>query len=266
MPNRIVRESIVRSRRVNSLAWSAEVFYRRLLNVVDDYGLYYADSGILRADLYPRKLSQVTESNVTKWKAECAQAGLVSLYQVDGEQYLMVHNVDAPRAKKSRFPIPNDDMRNQMIASASKCLQMSADANKCTVIDIVNEFDIVNTSPAAQGVSFSKAQVEEVYQCYPRKVGKPDALKAIRKALGEIGGRGDDINAVSWLCERVQKFANSPAGQAGKYTPYPATWFNSGRYDDDPQQWESQCARNDNLFLKSDPGSEFEKMADEEGL
>ncbi len=48
MPNRIIREGILTSEAVNSLSWEAEVFFRRLLSVVDDFGrltpvrLFYA--------------------------------------------------------------------------------------------------------------------------------------------------------------------------------------------------------------------------------
>jgi len=40
-----------------------------------------------------------------------------------------------------------------------------------------------------------------------------------------------------WLLGRVKAFATSPAGQAGKFTPHPATWFNGGRYEDDDAEW-----------------------------
>ncbi len=75
---------------------------------------------------------------------------------------------------------------------------------------------------------------ERVYQEYPRKVAKEDALRSIRKALHKIEIEGRDIE---WLIGRVRQFANSPAGKAGKYTPHPATWFNRGSYDDDPTEW-----------------------------
>ena len=36
MPNRILREGILTSERVNALSWEAEVFYRRLMSAVDE--------------------------------------------------------------------------------------------------------------------------------------------------------------------------------------------------------------------------------------
>ncbi len=48
MPNRILREGILTSERVNLLSWEAEVFYRRLMSVVDDYGRFHAHPALLR--------------------------------------------------------------------------------------------------------------------------------------------------------------------------------------------------------------------------
>lgn len=80
--------------------------------------------------------------------------------------------------------------------------------------------------------------LEGIYLAYPRHVSKASALKAIGKALDRIAGRPDaPADPVAWLLDRVQAFAESPAGQAGRFTPHPATWFNSGRYDDDSSEW-----------------------------
>lgn len=73
---------------------------------------------------------------------------------------------------------------------------------------------------------------EAIYQAYPRKVGRQDALKAINKALTKL-------NAAA-LLERVQRYTAIVARWPEKdwpFCPHPATWFNRGRYDDDPAAW-----------------------------
>lgn len=87
----------------------------------------------------------------------------------------------------------------------------------------------------------------EIYSAYPRKIGKPHALKAIEKAIyrlmsGKDKGSPKDIfssmdDAVVFLIQRVRMFARSPAGQNGQFTPHPATWFNQSRYTDDETEW-----------------------------
>lgn len=108
MPNRIIREGILTSPKLAKLGWADEVFYRRLLSVVDDFGRYYADAGMLRAACYPRQLNKVSDSDVGKWLRACVDAALVRVYPAqDGESYLEVVKFDQQvRAKKSKFPDP----------------------------------------------------------------------------------------------------------------------------------------------------------------
>lgn len=123
MPNRILREGILTSPRIAKLGWSEEVFYRRLMSVVDDFGRYYADEGMLRAACYPRQLNKVSDSDVGKWLRACADAALVRVYPAqDGERYLEVLNFGQQvRAKKSKFP----DMHSTCVADAEQ-VQASA--------------------------------------------------------------------------------------------------------------------------------------------
>lgn len=106
MPSRILREGILTSPRMAKLGWPDEVFYRRLHSVVDDFGRYYADPGMLRAACYPRQLAKVSDSDIGKWLQSIADAGLVRVYPAeDGERYLEVLDFGQQvRAKKSKFP------------------------------------------------------------------------------------------------------------------------------------------------------------------
>ena len=38
MPSRVIRDGILESESVNALSWEAELFFRRLMSVVDDFG------------------------------------------------------------------------------------------------------------------------------------------------------------------------------------------------------------------------------------
>jgi hypothetical protein len=88
-------------------------------------------------------------------------------------------------------------------------------------------------------LSSTRNPVEAIYQAYPRKIAKKDALKAIGKAIAmlESGGR-TEREAQEYLYRRTQAFATSPAGRNGEYTPHPTTWFNRGSFDDDEQEWQ----------------------------
>jgi hypothetical protein len=117
MPNRILREGILTSPRIAKLGWPEEVFYRRLHSVVDDFGRYYGDIGMLRAACYPRQLNKVSDSDVGKWLRACVDAALVRVYQVDGEDYIALLDFNQQvRAKKSKFP----DMPSTCAADATQ--------------------------------------------------------------------------------------------------------------------------------------------------
>ena len=107
------------------------------------------------------------------------------------------------------------------------------------------------SSPKAVSVDFDVAVIEGVYQAYPRKIGKSDALKAIAKVLAVLAKRPNSSDPAAWLLERVQTYAASPAGRQGKYTPYPTTWFSSGRYDDDPAEWQRHTASNHSVKMNT---------------
>lgn len=106
MPNRILRDGILDSELVDRLGPEAEVLYRRLMSVVDDYGRFSADPRILRAKCYPLRVDQVRPEQISNWLASCVQAGLVETYAVEGKPYLLFLRLGTPRAKVSRYPPP----------------------------------------------------------------------------------------------------------------------------------------------------------------
>lgn len=114
MPNRIIREGILTSEAVNSLTWEAEVFYRRLLSVVDDYGRYDARISVLRASLYPTKLEKMRDGSVQRCLKSCEAARLLVVYEVDGKQYLQVTKFNQTiRSKTSRWPAPTAEPKQK---------------------------------------------------------------------------------------------------------------------------------------------------------
>lgn len=117
MPNRIIREGIITSEAVNSLGWEAEVFYRRLLSVVDDFGRFDARPSVLRSALYPLKLDSMREDSVQRCLKSCEAARLVVLYSVEGKGYLEVTNFrQQVRSKKSKYPAPDGHMHSTCTA------------------------------------------------------------------------------------------------------------------------------------------------------
>jgi len=103
----------------------------------------------------------------------------------------------------------------------------------------------------------TEGELDEIYQAYPRHIGKRDAIRAIEKAIqrlkaGEYKGRSlSRIQAIAGLKNRAIMFSQSAAGKKKDFTPHPATWFNRSSYLDDPKEWQDQKANGmDEFFTK----------------
>jgi len=118
------------SPRIAKLSWPAEVFYRRLMSVVDDFGRYHANTMLLRAGCYPLQLDKVSDQDVGKWLGETRKAGLVRVLESGGMEYLELLDFrQQVRAKGSKFPQPPPnagDMHSECVADAK---QVIADAH-----------------------------------------------------------------------------------------------------------------------------------------
>jgi hypothetical protein len=139
MPHRILREGILTSDAVDRLTPPAEVFYRRLMSVVDDYGRFDARPSILRAACFPLRIDKVREADISRWLTECETAGLIALYAVDEKPYVLYHKVATPRAKHSKYPEP-----------AGTCAQTQADESGCAQMrpySNADSYSNANTDP-----------------------------------------------------------------------------------------------------------------------
>lgn len=69
-------------------------------------------------------------------------------------------------------------------------------------------------------------QAAKIYELYPRKAARPDAIRAIKKALKSVG--------YTDLYAKTQKYATAvkESQKELSYVPYPATWFNREEYND----------------------------------
>ncbi len=81
LPNRIIRDGILESHAVNRLSPEAELFYRRLLSIVDDFGRYEWDAQKLRLRTFGMRYEWATLDLVSGWMDECSK-DLVKVYEV----------------------------------------------------------------------------------------------------------------------------------------------------------------------------------------
>ena len=102
MPSRILREGIIESEAINLLSPCAELFYRRLMSVVDDWGRYYARPAVLRGKCYPLQVDKVSEDSIRQWLDECVVRGLITIDS--GGKHLQITNFNQQRRGPTKYP------------------------------------------------------------------------------------------------------------------------------------------------------------------
>lgn len=228
MPTRIVREGLLTSEPVNALSPKAELFYRRLMSVADDYGRFFAHASILRAHCYPMQLDAVSESDVKKSLAECTATNppLVTIY--GSGKYLSIAKFRQQTRGKSKFPEPTPEpTQNELLIKSE-----AKDKQPCSLVGDVGVVGDVGGCVVAPAKAVGEREAEIIYESYPRRVGRADAIKAIIAAQKKRGA--------THLLGATKAYAAAVAlwPDADKhFVPYPATWFNRGSYDDDHAQW-----------------------------
>lgn len=108
MPSRIIRDGCLDSERVDALSEQAENFYKRLLNIVDDYGRCEANPVALLAKTYPLRVARYSPEQVEGWLRECrvGDEPLVTVYQVGRKRYLQVNDFRQRVRTDSKYPDP----------------------------------------------------------------------------------------------------------------------------------------------------------------
>ena len=155
MPQRILRDGILSSWRVNELTWPEEVFYRRLMSVVDDYGRFHAHPSLIRAACYPLKLEKVADSDIEKWLTACVNAALVRVYLAEGgKRFLEMYDFGQRIQSKSKFPDPTGGSPESTVSHGEK--PESTGINRLVVVGDVVEDEGVKP-PRKRGTSPKKS-------------------------------------------------------------------------------------------------------------
>lgn len=123
MPNRLIREGILNSDRVEQLDFAAEVFYRRLMSKVDDHGLFDARPSILRTSLYPLRVDRVREADISRWIAMCEKAGVIALYEHGGKPYLQMLDTRWQVRSEAKYPLPPANDGSRLRTVDNSCTQ-----------------------------------------------------------------------------------------------------------------------------------------------
>jgi hypothetical protein len=123
---------------------------------------------------------------------------------------------DAKREQRSKKCADSPAASNSVKDSPTNSTQAEAEAEA--------EEQKPSRAKAARGKP--SAECLTLYQAYPRHVAPAAAYRAIGKAL--------QVKPFDYLIAAVNRYSKSVQGTDPQYIAHPATWFNAGRYDDEP--------------------------------
>lgn len=208
MPNRIIRDGILTSERVNELGALEEVFYRRLMSVVDDHGRFYGNHALIRAACYPLKLDKVSDSDIGKWLQVTEKAGLVRQYlATDGKRYIQLIDFGQRIQAKSKFPEPDGE------------------APKLTVIhggspEVTEENRLVGDGVEDEGGNTRARKTRATKTLLPDDFGISDRVKAWAQEKGHTR-----------LPERLEHFRSKAKAKGYTYADWDEAFMEAIRKD-----------------------------------
>ena len=238
MPNRIIKESICTSENIDQLTAFEETVFIRLMVNADDFGRFDGRAKILSARLFP--LKNVTPEEMTDALQSLVSADLVTVYEVDGKPYVHLNSWDkhqSTRASKSKYPSPSESTCKQLQANEIKCKQMNANVHVIqsnpiqseSISESESEYDNRNPSPRRKEPAKDDIDFEVFWQAYPRKESKPAAKKAFDKIHPDEELMQKIISSINSWKQSAQWQENG-----GQFIPYPASWLNQQKWNDQP--------------------------------
>ena len=243
MGNRLIKESVCISEQIDELDWFEEVFFYRLIVNCDDYGVMDARLKILKAKLFP--LKDLTLDDISRAVSTLVRIGLIRVYEVDGKPFLkLIKWEDHQRVRNSKHKYPvEDEMEDEQDGGDLRQVAASCGENTQTA---ENGGSRVRARAAAESESESnpnpntnpnptrrRAETDTGFDSfwaeYPKKVKKPEALKAWAKLKPEDGGVFEKV--MEGL--RRWKASDQWTRDGGRFIPNPATWINNRQWEDE---------------------------------
>lgn len=106
VPNRIIKEAILRSERLSNVSVQARWAYLGLILIADDFGRLEASSRLLRVSIFPHD-DIIGEREFARWLDDLCAVDALLRYSVDGKLYIQIQRwKNTPRASASKFPPP----------------------------------------------------------------------------------------------------------------------------------------------------------------
>lgn len=211
MPSRIVREGINSSPRINELSPMAELFYRRLMTVADDYGRYFAHPATLRGSCWPVCPDRFSDAEIAEWLNECCSGNepLIVSYNVKGIKYIQISDFKQQIRGKSKFPD---------CLSIDKHMQSTCEANAQPIRSRIPEAE---AEPARAPLNESRWSPRRLIPVHPVP---PDAERRVRALAEAAPDQQDFERGIEFAVQQLISAANPESELAAMEANIPQ-WF-----------------------------------------
>lgn len=209
---RMLQNRISKSQKLASLSSdTVRLLYTWILSHLDINGNFYADPIMVNNLVFTRLGHSV--KTVAAALDELVATGLIVRYKMDGEMYLNYPDFfeKQPKLNPDREgtpEVPNITPESLLINSGVTPTQIKIREDKISKDKCSNE------------------GFEEFWKTYPRKVNKKEATTSWNKA------KLPSLETIIKSIEK-QKTSDQWLGDNGKYIPYPSTWLNQERWNDE---------------------------------
>jgi len=99
-------------------------------------------------------------------------------------------------------------------------------------------------------------QAETIYKEYPRKVAKPNAIRAIIKQLKKGVDKDFLLNRTTLFADCAKEWDSNDQ----TFIPHPATWYNGERFNDDHNGWRRNKPKQQE-WQKSTADRQFDQIS-----
>lgn len=221
---RTIKPEFPQSESMGRVSRDARLTFIQLWTLADDEGRLRGNSRMLASLLFP--YDEDAQERIDSWLGELEREGCIARYLVAGDAYLQLVNwakhqrVDRPSPSK----IPPFDGHSRGLSNPREDSTLDQGSRKGPK-DLSSSGKPDRSPSDADSLS---GGFTEFWQAYPRKVAKPQAVKAWRKLkpdtqtlTGMLAGLERDRRSDQWLRD------------GGQFIPHPATWLNGRRWEDE---------------------------------
>lgn len=198
MPNRIIKESIHTSDKVNAMSDFQFRLWVNLITYVDDYGRGDARIPIIKGQCFPLR-ERITNREIETALNKLADIGCICFYVVDGRPYLYFPNWESHqtvRNHKSKYPEPPVQQLNSI---ESNCNQLNAN------VSVIQSNPIQSESESEYESNTRKAQKHK-YGQYKNVLLTDDDMEKLKAEFPDYDRKIENLS--EYIAKKGDKYKN----------------------------------------------------------